>query len=73
MMPSALTGLASRAAFNLFAGSAGPINVVISNVPGPQTPPLRERCPAAVVPPRLGRDRRQRRPQHHGLLLRRLT
>ncbi|WP_440099353.1 WS/DGAT/MGAT family O-acyltransferase [Streptosporangium sp. H16] len=38
MMPSALTGLASRAAFNLFAGSAGPINVVISNVPGPQLP-----------------------------------
>jgi WS/DGAT/MGAT family acyltransferase len=38
MMPSALTGLAARAAFNLFAGSAGPINVVISNVPGPQIP-----------------------------------
>ncbi|MGC5012367.1 WS/DGAT/MGAT family O-acyltransferase [Streptosporangium sp. DT93] len=38
MMPSALTGLASRAAFNLFAESAGPINVLISNVPGPQLP-----------------------------------
>lgn len=38
MMPSALTGMAARAAFNLFAGSAGPINVVISNVPGPQIP-----------------------------------
>ncbi|MER5321246.1 WS/DGAT/MGAT family O-acyltransferase [Streptosporangium roseum] len=38
MMPSALTGLAARAAFNLFAGTAGPINVVISNVPGPQLP-----------------------------------
>ncbi|MDP9870047.1 MULTISPECIES: WS/DGAT/MGAT family O-acyltransferase [Streptosporangium] len=38
MMPSALTGLAARAAFNLFAETAGPINVVISNVPGPQLP-----------------------------------
>ncbi|MBB2913601.1 WS/DGAT/MGAT family acyltransferase [Streptosporangium becharense] len=38
MMPSALTGLAARAAFALFAGSAGPINVLISNVPGPQVP-----------------------------------
>ncbi|GIH94809.1 wax ester/triacylglycerol synthase family O-acyltransferase [Planobispora siamensis] len=38
MMPAALTGLAARAAFNLFAGTAGPINVVISNVPGPQIP-----------------------------------
>lgn len=38
MMPSALTGLAARAAFNLLAGTAGPINVVISNVPGPQLP-----------------------------------
>ncbi|WP_326639461.1 wax ester/triacylglycerol synthase family O-acyltransferase [Streptosporangium sp. NBC_01755] len=38
IMPSALTGLASRAAFNLFADSAGPINVMISNVPGPQLP-----------------------------------
>ncbi|GAA2873468.1 wax ester/triacylglycerol synthase family O-acyltransferase [Streptosporangium fragile] len=38
MMPSALTGLAARAAFALFAGSAGPINVLISNVPGPQIP-----------------------------------
>jgi WS/DGAT/MGAT family acyltransferase len=38
MMPSALTGLAARAAFDLFAGTAGPINVVISNVPGPQIP-----------------------------------
>ncbi|GAA3037782.1 wax ester/triacylglycerol synthase family O-acyltransferase [Streptosporangium longisporum] len=38
MMPAALTGLAARAAFNLFAGSAGPINVMISNVPGPQLP-----------------------------------
>ncbi|MFF0309766.1 wax ester/triacylglycerol synthase family O-acyltransferase [Streptosporangium sp. NPDC004379] len=38
MMPSALTGLAARAAFNLLAGTAGPINVLISNVPGPQLP-----------------------------------
>ncbi|GAA4226058.1 wax ester/triacylglycerol synthase family O-acyltransferase [Streptosporangium album] len=38
MMPSALTGLAARAAFNLLAGTAGPINVVISNIPGPQLP-----------------------------------
>ncbi|MFI6455821.1 wax ester/triacylglycerol synthase family O-acyltransferase [Streptosporangium amethystogenes] len=38
IMPSALTGLASRAAFDLFADSAGPINVMISNVPGPQLP-----------------------------------
>ncbi|GIH80289.1 WS/DGAT/MGAT family O-acyltransferase [Planobispora longispora] len=38
MMPSALTGLAARAAFNLFAGTAGPINLIISNVPGPQIP-----------------------------------
>ncbi|WP_433257160.1 WS/DGAT/MGAT family O-acyltransferase [Streptosporangium sp. CA-135522] len=38
MMPSALTGLAARAAFNLLAETAGPINVVISNVPGPQLP-----------------------------------
>ncbi|MFJ2033092.1 wax ester/triacylglycerol synthase family O-acyltransferase [Streptosporangium sp. NPDC087985] len=38
MMPSALAGLAARAAFNLFADTAGPINVVISNIPGPQLP-----------------------------------
>ncbi|MFF5210944.1 wax ester/triacylglycerol synthase family O-acyltransferase [Streptosporangium sp. NPDC000396] len=38
MMPSALTGLAARAAFNMLAETAGPINVVISNVPGPQIP-----------------------------------
>lgn len=38
IMPSALTGMAARAAFDFFADSAGPINVMISNVPGPQLP-----------------------------------
>ncbi|MFC4061718.1 wax ester/triacylglycerol synthase family O-acyltransferase [Planomonospora corallina] len=38
MMPSALTGLAARAAFDFFAGAAGPINLLVSNVPGPQFP-----------------------------------
>ncbi|GAA3446711.1 WS/DGAT/MGAT family O-acyltransferase [Planomonospora venezuelensis] len=38
LMPAALTGLAARAAFALAAETPGPINLVISNVPGPQIP-----------------------------------
>ncbi|GGK90719.1 diacylglycerol O-acyltransferase [Sphaerisporangium melleum] len=37
-MPAALTGLADRAAFSLVAQTTPPINLLISNVPGPQIP-----------------------------------
>ncbi|PZG07841.1 WS/DGAT/MGAT family O-acyltransferase [Nonomuraea aridisoli] len=37
-MPAALMGLASRSAFGLIGQSAPPINVIVSNVPGPQFP-----------------------------------
>lgn len=37
-MPAALMGLASRSAFGLVGMASGPINVAISNVPGPQFP-----------------------------------
>ncbi|MFC6081820.1 WS/DGAT/MGAT family O-acyltransferase [Sphaerisporangium aureirubrum] len=37
-MPAALTGLADRAAFGLVAQTSPPINLMISNVPGPQIP-----------------------------------
>ncbi|MGN9840216.1 WS/DGAT/MGAT family O-acyltransferase [Nonomuraea sp. H19] len=37
-MPAALMGLASRSAFGLVGQTAPPINVIISNVPGPQFP-----------------------------------
>ncbi|MEW9555617.1 wax ester/triacylglycerol synthase family O-acyltransferase [Nonomuraea sp. NPDC050783] len=37
-MPAALMGLASRSAFALVGETAPPINLIISNVPGPQFP-----------------------------------
>ncbi len=37
-MPAALMGLAARSAFALVGETAPPINVIISNVPGPQLP-----------------------------------
>ncbi|MGV9308989.1 WS/DGAT/MGAT family O-acyltransferase [Nonomuraea sp. NPDC003727] len=37
-MPAALMGLAARSAFQLVGHTAPPINVTISNVPGPQFP-----------------------------------
>ncbi|MFC4535069.1 WS/DGAT/MGAT family O-acyltransferase [Sphaerisporangium dianthi] len=37
-MPAALTGLADRAAFGLVAQTSPPVNLLISNVPGPQLP-----------------------------------
>jgi WS/DGAT/MGAT family acyltransferase len=37
-MPAALMGLASRSAFGLVGQTAPPVNVAISNVPGPQFP-----------------------------------
>ncbi|MEV4288144.1 wax ester/triacylglycerol synthase family O-acyltransferase [Nonomuraea bangladeshensis] len=37
-MPAALMGLASRSAFALVGETVPPINVIISNVPGPQFP-----------------------------------
>lgn len=37
-MPAALMGLAARSAFGLVGQTVPPINVVISNVPGPQFP-----------------------------------
>ncbi|MFB4284603.1 MULTISPECIES: WS/DGAT/MGAT family O-acyltransferase [unclassified Nonomuraea] len=37
-MPAALMGLASRSAFGLVGQAAPPINVIVSNVPGPQFP-----------------------------------
>ncbi|MER6945244.1 wax ester/triacylglycerol synthase family O-acyltransferase [Nonomuraea sp. NPDC000554] len=37
-MPAALMGLASRSAFGLVGQTAPPINVAVSNVPGPQFP-----------------------------------
>ncbi|GAA3796278.1 wax ester/triacylglycerol synthase family O-acyltransferase [Sphaerisporangium flaviroseum] len=37
-MPAALTGLADRAAFGLVAQTSPPINMIISNIPGPQIP-----------------------------------
>ncbi|MCK2216308.1 wax ester/triacylglycerol synthase family O-acyltransferase [Actinomadura sp. ATCC 31491] len=37
-MPAALMGLASRSAFSLVGETVPPINVIISNVPGPQLP-----------------------------------
>ncbi|MFC4119907.1 WS/DGAT/MGAT family O-acyltransferase [Nonomuraea zeae] len=37
-LPAALNGLADRAAFELVGRTAPPINVIISNVPGPQYP-----------------------------------
>jgi len=37
-MPAALMGLAARSAFGLVGQTAPPINVLISNVPGPQLP-----------------------------------
>ncbi|MFC5814835.1 WS/DGAT/MGAT family O-acyltransferase [Nonomuraea harbinensis] len=37
-MPAALMGLASRSAFGLLGQTAPPINVMVSNVPGPQFP-----------------------------------
>ncbi|MGP3932895.1 WS/DGAT/MGAT family O-acyltransferase [Nonomuraea sp. KM88] len=37
-MPAALMGLASRSAFALLGQAAPPINLIVSNVPGPQFP-----------------------------------
>ncbi|GGO63507.1 WS/DGAT/MGAT family O-acyltransferase [Nonomuraea cavernae] len=37
-MPAALMGLASRSAFGLLGQTAPPVNVAVSNVPGPQLP-----------------------------------
>jgi WS/DGAT/MGAT family acyltransferase len=37
-MPAALMGLAARSAFSLVGQTAPPINVAVSNVPGPQFP-----------------------------------
>ncbi|MGI5289739.1 WS/DGAT/MGAT family O-acyltransferase [Nonomuraea polychroma] len=37
-MPAALMGLASRSAFGLVGETLPPINVIVSNVPGPQFP-----------------------------------
>ncbi|MEV7966107.1 wax ester/triacylglycerol synthase family O-acyltransferase [Sphaerisporangium sp. NPDC088356] len=37
-MPAALTGLADRAAFGLVAQTSPPVNLIISNIPGPQIP-----------------------------------
>ncbi|MEV5501362.1 wax ester/triacylglycerol synthase family O-acyltransferase [Nonomuraea fuscirosea] len=37
-MPAALMGLASRSAFDLVGQAAPPINLMVSNVPGPQFP-----------------------------------
>ncbi|TDD43001.1 wax ester/triacylglycerol synthase family O-acyltransferase [Nonomuraea terrae] len=37
-MPAALMGLASRSAFGLIGQASPPINVIVSNVPGPQFP-----------------------------------
>ncbi|WP_188193654.1 WS/DGAT/MGAT family O-acyltransferase [Nonomuraea sp. SYSU D8015] len=37
-MPAALMGLASRSAFGLVGETVPPINVIVSNVPGPQFP-----------------------------------
>lgn len=37
-MPAALTGLADRAAFSLIAHTSPVINLVVTNVPGPQNP-----------------------------------
>ena len=37
-MPAALTGLADRAAFGLVAQTSPPINLIVSNIPGPQIP-----------------------------------
>nr|BFE79399.1 wax ester/triacylglycerol synthase family O-acyltransferase [Planobispora longispora] len=37
-LPAALTGLADRAAFALIGQAAPPMNLIVSNVPGPQVP-----------------------------------
>ncbi|GII06004.1 WS/DGAT domain-containing protein [Planobispora takensis] len=37
-LPAALTGLADRAAFALLGQAAPPMNLIVSNVPGPQVP-----------------------------------
>ncbi|MFC4586752.1 WS/DGAT/MGAT family O-acyltransferase [Sphaerisporangium corydalis] len=37
-MPAALTGLADRAAFSLVAQTSPPVNLIVSNIPGPQIP-----------------------------------
>lgn len=37
-MPAALTGLADRAAFGLVAQTSPPVNLIVSNIPGPQIP-----------------------------------
>ena len=37
-MPAALAGLADRAAFGLVAQTSPPVNLIVSNIPGPQIP-----------------------------------
>ncbi|MDH2424450.1 wax ester/triacylglycerol synthase family O-acyltransferase [Sphaerisporangium sp. TRM90804] len=37
-MPAALTGLADRAALSLISQTTPPVNLIVSNVPGPQIP-----------------------------------
>ena len=67
-IPPAVASLAARNTFDILSRTRPPLNLVISNVPGPRSSLYCAGAELTVELPAVG-DRRRRRAQHHGRLL----